>query len=123
MLEETIEYCKTRKAFGKPIGQFQHNAFKIAEMATEIELGRTFIDKLVYDHCKGKDIVKQASMAKYWIGEMANRVAYDCVQLHGGYGYMEEYPVCRLYRDVRLHTIAAGTTEIVKGIIAKQLGF
>ena len=123
MLEVTMEYCKTRKAFGKYIGQFQHNAFKIAEMATEVELGRTFLNKLAHDHCNGKNIVKQASMAKYWIGEMANRVAYDCVQLHGGYGYMEEYPICRLYRDVRLHTIAAGTTEIVKGIIAKQLGF
>jgi len=122
MLEKTIEYCKTRKAFGKYIGQFQNTGFKIAEMATEIELGRTFINKLVYDHCRGKNIVKQASMAKYWVNEMANRVAYQCVQLHGGYGYMEEYPVCRMYRDLRMTTIAAGTTEIVKGIIAKQLG-
>lgn len=123
MLEDTIEYCKTRKAFGKFIGEFQHNAFKLAELATEVELGRTFINKVLYDHCMGKDIVKEASMAKYWICEMANRVAYHCVQLHGGYGYMEEYPVCRMYRDVRSHTIYAGTTEIMKAIISKKLGF
>ncbi len=123
MLADTIEYCKTRKAFGKFIGKFQHNAFKLAEMATEVELGRVFMNNLLYNHCKKKSIVKQASMAKYWICEMANRVAYHCVQLHGGYGYMEEYPVCRMYRDVRAHTIYAGTTEIMKSIIAKSLGF
>ena len=123
MLADTIEYCKTRKVFGKFVGKFQYNAFKLAEMATDVELGRTFIDNLLYNHCKKKNIVKQASMAKYWICEMTNRVAYDCVQLHGGYGLMEEYPVCRMYRDVRSHTIYAGTTEIMKSIIAKSLGF
>jgi acyl-CoA dehydrogenase len=123
MLADTIEYCKTRKAFGKFIGKFQHNAFKLAEMATEVELGRVVMNNLLYNHCKKKNIVKKASMAKYWICEMANRVAYHCVQLHGGYGYMEEYPVCRMYRDVRAHTIYAGTTEIMKSIIAKSLGF
>jgi len=123
MLTDTIEYCKTRKVFGQFVGEFQHNAFKLAEMATEVELGRTFMNSLLYNHCKKKNIVKQASMAKYWIGEMANRVAYQCVQLHGGYGYMEEYSVCRMYRDVRAHTIYAGTTEIMKSIIAKSLGF
>lgn len=123
MLDLTIKYCKEREAFGKPIGQFQHNAFKIVEMATEVELGRTFINDLVADHIEGESIIKKVSMAKWWLAEMANRVAYDCVQLHGGYGYMEEYPICRWYRDIRASSIYAGTTEIMKTIIAKGLGF
>lgn len=122
MLRETIEYCKSRKIFGRPVSDFQHNSFKIAEMATEVELGRTFVDSLVADHLAGKNVVKKVSMAKYWINEMANRIAYDCLQLHGGYGYMEEYPICRDYRDVRIFTIFAGTSEVMKGIIAKELG-
>lgn len=123
MLEDAVKYAKTRQAFGKPIGKFQHNAFKIAEMATEVELGRTFLDSLVADHIAGKDIVKKVSMAKWWVGEMANRVAYNSLQLYGGYGYMDEYPISRHYRDVRAHTIFAGTSEIMKVIIARQLGF
>jgi len=122
MLEDTIEYAKTRQAFGKPIGQHQHIAFRIAEMATEVEMGRAFLDRLVYDHCMGPDVVRHASMAKYWICEMANRVAYDCVQIHGGYGFMDDYPVSRMYRDVRCHTIWAGTSEVMKMIIARGLG-
>jgi len=123
MLADAISYAKTREAFGKPIGKFQHNAFKLAEMATEVEIGRTFLDSLIADHMAGKDLVTKVSMAKWWIGEMANRVAYNCLQLHGGYGYMEEYPIARFYRDVRAHTIYAGTSEIMKTIIAKRLGF
>jgi len=122
MLEQTIAYCKEREAFGQPISSFQHNSFKIVEMATEIELGRTFFNDLLADHLEGKDIVKKVSMAKWWIAEMANRVAYDCVQLHGGYGYMEEYPICKWYRDIRASTIYAGTTEIMKTVIAKRMG-
>ncbi|MGB9903929.1 MAG: acyl-CoA dehydrogenase family protein, partial [Desulfotomaculales bacterium] len=123
MLKDAIAYAKTREAFGRPIGKFQHNAFKLAEMATEVEIGRTFLDCLIADHVAGKDIVTKVSMAKWWIGEMANRVAYHCLQIHGGYGYMEEYPIARFYRDVRAHTIYAGTSEIMKTIIAKKLGF
>lgn len=123
MLETTIKYCKEREAFGKSIGSHQHNTFKLAEMATEVELGRSFLDDLLWDHIQGKDIVKKVSMAKWWINEMANRVAYDCVQLHGGYGYMEEYPICRWYRDIRASSIYAGTSEIMKQIIGKMLGF
>ena len=123
MLDLTIKYCKEREAFGKPIGRFQHNAFKIVEMATEMELGRTFINDLIADHMEGESITRKVSMAKWWVAEMANRVAYDCVQLHGGYGYMEEYPICRWYRDIRASSIYAGTTEIMKTIIAKGLGF
>lgn len=123
MLDMTVRYCKGRTIFGSPVGSFQHNTFKIVEMATEIELGRTFLDSLIADHIQGSEITKKASMAKAWIPEMANRVAYDCVQLHGGYGYMEEYPICRFARDVRVISIFAGTTEVMKAIIGKMMGF
>ncbi|MBN1571581.1 MAG: acyl-CoA dehydrogenase family protein [Deltaproteobacteria bacterium] len=118
----TLEYCRSREAFGRPISRFQHNSFKLAEMATDIELGRTFLEKLTMDHMEGKDVVKQVSMAKYWVCEMANRIVQNGVQLHGGYGYMEEYLIARLFRDVRVHTIYAGTTEIMKLIISRLMG-
>jgi len=120
-LEYTIEFTKSRVAFGRPISRFQHNSFKLAEMATEVELGRTFIEALTLDHMEGKDIVKKVSMAKYWISEMANRIAQQGVQLHGAYGYMEEYPIARLFRDVRIQTIFAGTSEIMKLIISRMI--
>jgi acyl-CoA dehydrogenase len=123
MLEKTVEYCRTREAFGRPIGSFQHNTFKLAEMATEVELGRTFINALVSNHLEGRDITRKVSMAKWWIAEMANRVAYHGVQLHGGYGYMEEYPICRWYRDIRASSIYAGTSEVMKQVIGKSMGF
>jgi acyl-CoA dehydrogenase len=122
MLEKTIAYCKTREAFGKPISRFQHNSFKLVEMATEVELGRTFVDDLIGDHLEGKNIVKKVSMAKWWVAEMANRVAYQCLQLHGGYGYMDEYEISKWYRDIRAATIYAGTSEIMKGVIGKMMG-
>jgi acyl-CoA dehydrogenase len=121
MLEMTIAYARERKAFGKPVASFQHNAFKIVDMATEIALGRAFLDRLIGKHIRGDEIVTEVSMAKAWIPEMANRVAYHCVQLHGGYGYMEEYPISRFYRDVRVISIFAGTTEIMKHIVARNL--
>jgi acyl-CoA dehydrogenase len=122
LLRQTIEYSKSRIAFRKPISKFQHNTFKIVECATEVELGRTFLDNLIADHIAGKDIVKKVSMAKWWITEMANRVAYHCLQLHGGYGFMEEYPVARAYRDTRANTIVGGTTEIMKVVIGRMMG-
>jgi acyl-CoA dehydrogenase len=122
MLDMTIKYCKERTVFGKPISSFQHNTFKMVEMATEIELGKSFLNSLIEDHCEGTDIVRQVSMAKAWIPEMANRVAYHCIQLHGGYGYMEEYPICRFARDVRVIPIFAGTTEVMKVIVGRMMG-
>lgn len=123
MFNEGLAYAKERKAFGVKIGSFQANSFKLAEMATEIELARTFLDNLINDHIEGKQIsVSRVSMAKWWISEMANRVAYHSLQLFGGYGYMEEYPISRHYRNVRVDTIFAGSTEIMKQIIAKELG-
>jgi len=121
-LKEALNYAKVREAFGRRIGDHQHTAFRLAEMATEVELGRTFLDSLVHDHIQGKDIVQRVSMAKYWLGEMVNRVAYQAVQIHGGYGYMEEYRICRIYRDVRALSIFAGTSEIMKLIISRNLG-
>lgn len=122
MLEMTIEYCKERSAFGRPISKFQNTQFKIVEMATEIRLGRTFVDKLIVDHMEGANVVVNVSMGKYWTSEMAMRVADQCVQLHGGYGYCEEYPIARAWRDARVLSIFAGTSEIMKGIAAKFMG-
>ncbi|PKN60659.1 MAG: acyl-CoA dehydrogenase [Deltaproteobacteria bacterium HGW-Deltaproteobacteria-11] len=122
MLEMTIKYCKERVAFGKPISKFQHTQFEIVEMATDIRIGRTFLDKLIVDHMEGKEIVVDVSMSKFWITDMACRVADRCVQLHGGYGYCEEYPIARAWRDIRVTRIFAGTNEIMKMICARFMG-
>lgn len=122
MLKITIAYCKTRSVFGKPISRHQHNAFKIVEMATEVELAKDFTYHLVVDHLNKNDITKKVSMAKWYNAELANRVAYHCVQLHGGYGYMDEYEICRHALDVRMGSIAAGSTEVMKMIIARLMG-
>lgn len=122
MLEMTLDYVKTREAFGKPVGKFQNTQFKIAEMATEIEMGRAFLDQLVASHIAGENIVTKVSMAKWKLTEMARQVATECMQLHGGYGYMEEYKIARRYRDIPVASIYAGTNEIMKTIIAKNLG-
>ena len=122
ILNLTVQYCKERTAFGRPISKFQHNQFKIVEMATQVKLGRTFVDKLIVDHMEGKDVVLEVSMAKYWVTETAMRVIDGCLQLHGGYGYCEEYPVARAWRDMRVFLIFAGTNEIMKEIVAKRLG-
>lgn len=122
MLDMTVRYCRERKIFNQPVSSFQHNTFKMVEMATEIELGRTFLDSLIADFIAGRDIVKRVSMGKAWIPEMANRVAYHCVQLHGGYGYMEEYPICRFARDARVIPIFAGSTEVMKVIVGRMMG-
>jgi acyl-CoA dehydrogenase len=122
MLKMTIDYVKSREAFGQPISRFQHTQFKIAEMATEIEVSRAFLDQLICAHIQREDIVTKVSMAKWWITEMAKRVAAQCLQLHGGYGYMEEYKIARRYRDIPVTSIYAGSNEIMKRIIAKKLG-
>jgi acyl-CoA dehydrogenase len=122
MLEITIQYCKERTAFGRPLTKFQNTQFEIVEMATETRLGRTFVDKLIADHMEEKNIVVDVSMAKYWTTEMASRVADRCVQLFGGYGYCEEYPIARAWRDIRVTRIFAGTNEIMKTIAARFMG-
>jgi acyl-CoA dehydrogenase len=122
MLEITIQYCKERKAFGKPLSKFQNTQFEIVEMAADVKLGRTFLDRLIADHMEGKEIVVDVSMAKFWTTDMASRVADRCLQLHGGYGYCEEYPIARAWRDIRVTRIFAGTNEIMKTIAARFMG-
>ncbi len=122
VLEKALSYARERRAFGKSVGSFQHNAFKLVERATEVELGRTFLDSVIDEYVAGEDIGRKVSMAKWWLSDMANRVAYDAVQIHGGYGYMAEYPVARDYVDVRAMPIYAGSNEIMKRILARTLG-
>lgn len=122
MLDITVDYVKSRKAFGKPVSSFQNTQFKLAEIATKVELGRSFLESLIEDHVAGKDIVTKVSMAKYWLTDTAKEIAADCMQLHGGYGYMEDYKIARRYRDTPVAAIYAGTNEIMKTIIAKNMG-
>jgi acyl-CoA dehydrogenase len=122
ILKDTITYCQDRKAFGKPISKFQNTQFKLAECATKVEVGRAFLDRLLSEHVAGKYLVKECSMAKLWQTEMLGEVVDECLQFFGGYGYMLEYPVTRAYMDARVQRVFAGTNEIMKIIIAKQMG-
>src|SRR5699024_1504966 len=122
ILEKTIAYVTERKAFGKQISQFQNTQFKLAELQTEITIGRTFVDRLINEHMDKKDIVTEVSMAKWWVTDLVKKVAAECMQLHGGYGYMEEYEVAKRYRDVAVSSIYAGSNEIMKVIIAGKMG-
>lgn len=122
ILEKTIAYVTERKAFGKQISQFQNTQFKLAELQTEITIGRTFVDRLINEHMEEKDIVTEVSMAKWWVTDLVKKVAAECMQLHGGYGYMEEYEVAKRYRDVAVSSIYAGSNEIMKVIIAGKMG-
>ncbi|GBD26099.1 Acyl-CoA dehydrogenase [bacterium HR30] len=121
-LEDTIAYVKERRAFGQPIASFQNTQFKIAELATEVEIGQAFIDKLLVAHVRGEDIVKEVSMAKWWVTDLQKRLTSECLQLHGGYGFMLDYPIAMDYADAAVQTIYAGTNEIMKVIIARRLG-
>ena len=122
ILEETIEYTKERKAFGQPIGSFQHNKFKIAELVTSIEVAQAYVDDCVAAHAEGKLTAVDAAKAKWWAAETQSKVLDECVQLHGGYGYMNEYRVARAWRDARINKIWAGTNEIMKELIGRDLG-
>ncbi|MER6721538.1 acyl-CoA dehydrogenase family protein [Streptomyces halstedii] len=121
LLEITTRYVKEREAFGRPLAKLQHVRFEIAEMATECAVTRTFLDRCVVDHTEGTLDAVHASMAKWWATELQKRVADRCLQLHGGYGYMAEYPVARAFTDGRVQTIYGGTTEIMKEIIGRSL--
>ena len=121
-LDMTIAYVKERKAFGQPVGSFQHSRFTLAELATEIEIGQAFIDKCVTALNATTLTAEEASMAKWWCTELQKRTVDRCLQLHGGYGYMNEYPIARAYADARVTTIYGGTTEIMKEIIGRSLG-
>jgi len=121
-LELTLEYTKERTAFGQPIGSFQNSRFKLAEMATEVTVAQTFVDRCVLALNAGQLTAEEAAMAKWWCTELQKRTVDTCVQLFGGYGYMAEYPIARAYADARITTIYGGTTEIMKEIIGKSLG-
>lgn len=122
-LEMTIAYCQERHAFGRPIGKFQHNRFKLAEMKTEVEIARVFLNDCITLLNAGELTTERAAMLKWWTTELQKRVVDQCVQLHGGYGYMMEYPIAKAYLDTRGQTIYAGTTEIMKEIIGRAMGF
>jgi hypothetical protein len=118
-LDQTLHYLNEREAFGRKIGKFQAIRHKIADIATEIEVAREFVYSTCWKFTQGEVAVKECSMAKLFTSEMQKRVVDSCLQFFGGYGYMEDYPICRAYRDVRVGTIAGGTSEIMREIISK----
>jgi alkylation response protein AidB-like acyl-CoA dehydrogenase len=118
----TLAYVKERTAFGTPIGSFQNSRFVLAEMATELDITQTFIDRCVVLHNAGELSADDAAKAKLWATELQGRVLDRCVQLHGGYGYMVEYPVARAWADARVTRIYGGTSEIMKEVIGRALG-
>ena len=122
VLEATLQYTKERKAFGKPIGSFQNSRFVLAELATEATVVRIMVDEFLALHLEEKLTAEQAAMAKWYSTEKQVYLIDRCLQLHGGYGYMREYPVARAYLDARVQTIYGGTTEIMKEIIGRGLG-
>jgi acyl-CoA dehydrogenase len=120
-LEETIKYTKERKAFGKSIIDFQNTRFKLAEIKTQVNVARVFVDECVARHLKGELDVTTAAMCKMWTTELQCKVIDECLQFFGGYGYMWEYPIARLYADARVQKIYAGTNEIMKELISRSL--
>jgi alkylation response protein AidB-like acyl-CoA dehydrogenase len=118
----TLDYVKERRAFGQPIGSFQNTRFVLAEVATELEIAQSFIDRCVLALNAGTLTAEDAAMAKWWCTELQKRSVDRCLQLFGGYGYMLEYPIARAYADARITTIYGGTTEIMKEIVGRQLG-
>ena len=120
-LAVTTDYVKQRKAFGKAVIEFQNTQFKLAELKTEATLGRVFYNDCVRRHVDGGLDAVTASMAKYWLTDLQCKVVDECLQLHGGYGYMNEYPIARMYRDARVQRIYGGTNEIMKLLIARSL--
>ncbi|MCZ8381654.1 acyl-CoA dehydrogenase family protein [Mycobacterium sp. CPCC 205372] len=122
VLEQTLQYTKERKAFGKPVGSFQNSRFLLAELATEATAVRIMVDEFIRLHLDEKLTVEQAAMAKWYTTEKQVHLIDRCLQLHGGYGYMREYPIARAYLDSRVQTIYGGTTEIMKEIIGRSLG-
>ncbi|TVS09748.1 MAG: acyl-CoA dehydrogenase [Gammaproteobacteria bacterium] len=117
----TLPYVRERQAFGRAIADFQNTRFKLAEMATELKVGWAFLDQCIATHLQGELSSSEASMAKLWLTEMLGRVVDQCVQLHGGYGYVNEYGICKAYVDARAHRIYGGTSEIMKELISRSL--
>jgi alkylation response protein AidB-like acyl-CoA dehydrogenase len=120
--DATLAYCQQREAFGRPIGSFQNSRFALAEMHTKITIGQQFVDRCTVLHGRGQLAIDEAAMAKWWLTELLGEVVDSCVQLHGGYGYMREYPIARAFVDARVQRIYGGTNEIMKEIIGRSLG-
>ncbi|MGB8859215.1 MAG: acyl-CoA dehydrogenase family protein [Ilumatobacteraceae bacterium] len=120
-LDQTLAYTKERKAFGQPVGQFQHNKFLLAELSTEVQIGQVYVDRCIELHCAGGLSAEQAAAAKFWTTELQNKVVDRCLQLHGGYGYMLEYPIARAWADSRIQTIYGGTSEIMREIVGRAI--
>jgi alkylation response protein AidB-like acyl-CoA dehydrogenase len=121
-LDLTLAYVKDRKAFGQSIGSFQNTKFRLAEMATEIDIAQAFIDRCIEALNDGELTTVDAAKAKWWCTELQGRVVDTCLQLHGGYGYMLEYPICKAFADARITRIYGGTTEIMKEVVGRSLG-
>ncbi|MTD45855.1 acyl-CoA dehydrogenase [Conexibacter sp. W3-3-2] len=121
-LDRTLEYVQDRTAFGRPVGTFQNSRFTLAHCRTDLDVTRAFVDRCLEAHVAGELTAVEAAQAKYWASEMLGRVTDECLQLHGGYGYMTEYPICRDYADARILRIYGGTTEIMKEIIGRAMG-
>ena len=122
ILDETVEYVKERKAFGQSVGSFQHNKFKVAELVTTMDVTQAFVDQCIAAHAVGELSAADAAKAKWWSAQVQNDVLDECVQLYGGYGYMNEYRVARAWRDARVTKIWAGSNEIMKELIGRDLG-
>jgi len=120
-MDQTLAYTKERTAFGQPVGQFQHNKFLLAELSTEVQIGQVYVDRCVELHCAGQLSPEQAAAAKFWTTELQNKVVDRCLQLHGGYGYMMEYPIARAWADSRIQTIYGGTSEIMREIVGRAI--
>ena len=121
IFDMTVEYCKQRHAFGAPLSDKQHVRFELAEMATEIDIAQCYADQSVLAYNAGELTAVDAAKGKWHVSELQKRVIDRCLQLHGGYGYMTEYPVARAYLDTRIQTIYGGTTEIMKEIIGRHV--
>ncbi len=122
ILDLTITHCKANPIGGKPLSKFQSTQFSLVEMASEIRILRTFVETLVVDHMAEEQIIKETSMAKYWVTDMSKRVASQCLDIMGSDGVLETCPLARRFRDTRVTSIFAGTNEIMKSIIAKVMG-
>jgi short-chain 2-methylacyl-CoA dehydrogenase len=120
--DEALRYAKERRQFGRPIAKFQAIAFKLADMVTEIEHAKLMVLKAAWEKDRGADFVLSASLAKLYSGEMSRRVVNEAVQIHGGYGFMDEYPVSRMYRDQKINEIGEGTNEVQRMVIARLIG-
>lgn len=122
-LDLAVAWCREREAFGRPIGKFQHNRFKLAEMKTEVQIARVFVDRCIREHLAGTLSAEQAAMAKWWTTELLKKTVDTSLQLFGGRGYLRATPITQMYMNTRVETIYGGTTEIMKEIIGKAMGF